>query len=81
MTLGTTRRGPATRNSRTAGNLELLTYDEAEHMLTIKRTTLRKLVSAGELERVMLAGRPRIVKRSVLDYVWRQVEASRRGLV
>lgn len=51
----------------------LYRYDEAAELLSLSVQSIRRLVDAGELERVYVAGRePRITQESILDYVKRK---------
>jgi excisionase family DNA binding protein len=55
---------------------DLLTYREAWELLGKSRTTIRRMVEAGELEVIMVGGgggRPRILRPSVTEYLRRQL--------
>jgi excisionase family DNA binding protein len=55
---------------------DLLTYSQAWAMLGISRTTLTRLLAAGELERIIIGGRPRILRPSLIAYLGRQLGAA-----
>jgi len=51
----------------------LYRYDEAAELLSLSKQSIRRLVDAGDLERVYVAGRePRITQESIAGYVKRK---------
>jgi excisionase family DNA binding protein len=55
---------------------EWVTYREAEELSGLSRTTLWKLLSAGEIKAALVGRAVRINRRSVDDYLERASEGS-----
>jgi excisionase family DNA binding protein len=55
---------------------EWLTYKEAEELSGLSRTTLWKLLSAGEIKAARVGRAVRINRRSIDDYLERTSEGS-----
>jgi excisionase family DNA binding protein len=57
-------------------NREWLTYKEAEELSGLSRTTLWKLLGAGEIKAARVGRAVRINRRSIDDYLMRASEGS-----
>ena len=55
---------------------EWMTYKQAEELSGLSRTTLWKLLSAGEIKAARIGRAVRINRRSIDDYLERASEAS-----
>ena len=55
---------------------EWLTYKEAEQLVGLSRTTLRKLIGAGEIEHRKVGRAIRINRESLEAYMRRDTESS-----
>jgi excisionase family DNA binding protein len=59
---------------------EWVTYKQAEELSGLSRTTLWKLVSAGEVEAARVGRAVRINRKSLTSYMKRSVERSNVGI-
>ena len=64
----------ARRTTRVASLPRIVTYSEAESLLTISRSSLKRLIASGDLEVVEVTpGARRVVYASLVDYLRRRL--------
>ena len=66
---------PTTRGKRGGRepDTRYVSYDEAEVLLSCRRTTLKRLIRDGEVTVMIVAGHRRIRLKSIEDYLRRQL--------
>jgi excisionase family DNA binding protein len=69
-------RTPRDRNRRTINNPLLLTIDEAGQALGLSRSSVRRLINAGDLPSVKVGGCRRISAQAIANYVSTLTEAA-----